>query len=303
MASQATSDDPSTLALYLRERRDQVDRHLSSLVLRSEMPEPLRVAVEKAVQSKGKRLRGALTLAVGEACGVRPERLLDAAAAFEMIHTSSLIIDDLPALDDAELRRGEPALHRSFGQDRAILTAVALLNHSYGLISRNHAALKPRRWSHDALIQRVVAAVGWDGTVGGEAVDLHSEGETLDFQTLEYIHSRKTGALFVAVAAAGAMLANSSRATLHSVEAYAKNLGLAYQITDDILDVTSSAETLGKDVGKDEGKLTFVRLAGLDGARQLTRELIDTSIEAIGTVGARSARLRDLALWVRDRKS
>lgn len=295
--------DSSSLVSYLTQRRQELDEHLLAVVGEEAMPEVLRAPVERAIAAKGKRLRGVVTLAVGEACGLRPNRLLDAAAAFEMIHTSSLIIDDLPALDDAELRRGEPTLHRSSGEDRAILTAVALLNQAYGLVSRNHAALSPRRWSADKVVRRVVNAVGWDGTIGGEAVDLHSEGQTLDFQTLEYIHSRKTGALFVACAAVGAMLANGSEATLRSVEAYAKNLGLAYQIIDDILDATSTAEVLGKDVGKDEGKLTFVRLAGLDGARQLAEELVDTSVRAISALGGKSDRLRGIALWIRDRRN
>lgn len=300
--SKPAPSDPSALITYLSHRREELDSHLLSVVREETMPDILRRSVERAIGSKGKRLRGILTLAAGEAAGTRPQRLLDAAAAFEMIHTSSLIIDDLPALDDAELRRGEPTLHRSCGEDRAILSAVALLNHAYGLISRNHAAVAPRRWSHEQLLQRVVGAVGWDGTIGGEAVDLHSEGEHLDFQTLEYIHSRKTGALFVASGAVGAMLANASHATLRAVEAYAKNLGLAYQITDDILDVTSTPEVLGKDVGKDQGKLTFVRLAGVDGARQLADELVETSIEAVSPLGAKADRLRSLAVWIRDRK-
>lgn len=303
MADQVRPQHSSALASYLRDRRDEIDARLRSIVSEATIPQVLGVAVERALASKGKRLRGVLTLAAGEACGTRADKLLDAASAFEMIHTSSLIIDDLPSLDDAELRRGEPTLHRAYGEDRAILAAVALLNHSYGLISKNHATMSPRRWSHDLLMRRVVEAVGWDGTIGGEAVDLHCEEETLDFQTLEYIHSRKTGALFVAAAATGAMLSNASQSILLSVEAYSKNLGLAYQITDDILDATSTAEQLGKDVGKDEGKLTFVRLAGLDGARQLTSELIDTSIEAISALGGRSERLRELALWVRDREN
>lgn len=291
-----------SLGAYLGERRELVDGRLSRVVGTASMPAVLREPVAQALRSRGKRLRGVLTLAVGEACGARAERLLDAAAAFEMIHASSLIIDDLPSLDDATLRRGEPTLHRSFGEDRAILTAVALLNHAYGLVSRNHRERAPRRWPHDELMQRVVSAVGWDGTIGGEAVDLHSDGQSLDFQTLEYIHSRKTGALFVAAAATGAVLANASPAIVRAVEAYAKNLGLAYQITDDILDVTSTAEDLGKDVGKDEGKLTFVRLAGLEGARQLTGELIETSVQAISLLGSPGTRLAELAAWVRDRE-
>ncbi|MDX1583966.1 MAG: polyprenyl synthetase family protein, partial [Thermoanaerobaculia bacterium] len=236
---------PAILASYLSERRDQIDSRLAAIADDESIPPVLAVAIEQALSSRGKRLRGVLTVSVGEACGLRAEKVLDAACAFEMIHTSSLIIDDLPALDDAEMRRGEPALHRTFGEDLAILTAVALLNHAYGLISRNHSSIAPRRWTHDVLLQRVVDAVGWNGTIGGEAVDLHSGREALDFQTLEYIHSRKTGALFVASSAAGAMLANASTGVLHAVEAYAKNLGLAFQITDDILDATSTVEELG----------------------------------------------------------
>jgi geranylgeranyl diphosphate synthase, type II len=151
------------------------------------------------------------------------------------------------------------------------------------------------------VMQRVVDAVGWDGTIAGEAVDLHSEGSTLDFDTLEFIHSRKTGALFVAAAAVGAMLANTHPAPLQRIEVFAKNLGLAFQITDDILDVTSTPETLGKDVGKDAQRLTFVKLAGVDGARKLSEELVDTSLGALEPLGAAAKPLRDLAVMVRGR--
>lgn len=280
-----------------------VNVRLAKLASDASAPAVLRAPLEKAITSPGKRVRGVLTMTVGEAFGAKSAALVDAAAAFELIHASSLILDDLPCMDDAELRRGEPALHRAFGEDLAVLAAVALLNESYALISSSHAALKPRRWPLSALIERVVNAVGWDGTIGGESVDLHCEAETLDFHTLEYIHSRKTGALFVASAAIGAMLAAASDAMLRSVEAYAKNLGLAFQITDDILDATSSTAELGKDVGKDEGKLTFVRLAGVDGARQLNRELIETSIRAIQPLGRAAAPLAALATMLRDRTS
>ena len=144
-------------------------------------------------------------------------------------------------------------------------------------------------------------AVGWNGTIAGEAVDLHSEQSTLDFDTLEFIHSRKTGALFAAAAAVGAMLANVHPAPLQRIEVFAKNLGLAFQITDDILDVTSTPETLGKDVGKDEQRLTFVKLAGIEGARKLSEELVDTSLAALDPLGAAARPLRDLAVIARKR--
>jgi geranylgeranyl pyrophosphate synthase len=286
---------------YVLARRTLIDGHLAELAARSSAPSALAPPLGRAMTSSGKRVRGILMLAVGEAAGTKAGKLLDAAAAIEMIHASSLILDDLPAMDDAKLRRGLPTLHREFGEDLAILSAVALLNHAYGLVAQNHAALSPRRWPMQTVIQRVVDAVGWDGTIAGEAVDLHSEGSTLDFDTLEFIHSRKTGALFVAAAAVGGMLANMNAAPLQRIETYAKNLGLAFQITDDVLDVTGSSEVLGKDVGKDEQRLTFVKLAGVDGARKLSEELVETSLTSIASLGPGAQPLRDLAVMVRDR--
>ena len=278
-----------------------IDQHLGAIAAEAVMPAALRGPVQAALHSPGKRIRGSLTLAVGGAFGANTSKLLPAAAAFEMIHASSLILDDLPSMDDAELRRGLPTLHRAYGEDLAILASVALLNHAYWQVALSHEHLSPRRWPLRRLLHRVVDAVGWDGTVGGEAVDLHSASVSLDFATLEYIHSRKTGALFVAAAVVGAMLANAQASSIPGVEAYAKNLGLAFQITDDILDVTADQQTLGKDVGKDEGKLTFVKLAGVDGARELSQELIETSLAAIRPLGRKGQSLEELALIVRDR--
>jgi geranylgeranyl diphosphate synthase, type II len=169
------------------------------------------------------------------------------------------------------------------------------------VVAKTHADLSPRRWPMQQVIQRVVDAVGWNGTIAGEAVDLHSEGSKLDFDTLEFIHSRKTGALFVASAAVGGMLSNIHTAPLQRIEVFAKNLGLAFQITDDVLDVTSNPEVLGKDVGKDEQRLTFVKLAGVEGARKLSEELVETSMAAIEPLGAPATPLRVLAMLVRDR--
>jgi geranylgeranyl diphosphate synthase type II len=286
---------------YFRTRRTLIDDYLKQLSFRTGVPKPLAPPLTAALMSEGKRVRGILTMAVGESAGVKTEKLIDAAAAMEMIHTSSLILDDLPAMDDALLRRGQPTLHRAFGEDLAILSAVALLNHAYGLVVQNHAALNPRQWPMAQVIRRVVDAVGWNGTIAGESVDLHSEGSRLDFDTLEFIHSRKTGALFVAAAAIGGMLANMSPAALGRIEVFARNLGLAFQITDDVLDATGNAETLGKDVGKDAQKLTFVKLAGVDGARKLSGELVETSLAAIANLGPAAAPLRELAVMVRDR--
>lgn len=286
---------------YFSECRAVVDHYLQSLASRTNAPSPLDAPLRRALGAAGKRVRGVLTIAVGETFGCKAEKLVAAAAAMEMIHASSLILDDLPSMDDALLRRGAPALHREFGEDLAILSSVALLNHAYGLVAQTHAELSPRRWPMQQVVQRVVDAVGWNGTIAGEAVDLHSEGSSLNFDTLEFIHSRKTGALFVAAAAVGAMLANVHPAPLQRIEVFAKNLGLAFQITDDVLDVTSVPEVLGKDVGKDEQRLTFVKLAGVEGARKLSTELVETSLSAIEPLGKDAKPLRDLAILVRDR--
>src|SRR5437899_7432104 len=260
---------------YFASRRALIDHYLGDLSDRTGAPKQLIEPLQRSLRASGKRVRGVLTIAAGEAAGCKAEKLLEAAAAMEMIHASSLILDDLPAMDDATLRRGAPALHREFGEDLAILAAVSLLNHAYGLVAKNHAALNPRQWPMQQVIRRVVDAVGWDGTIAGEAVDLHSEGSALDFDTLEFIHSRKTGALFVAAAAVGAMLGNISPAALQRIEIFAKNLGLAFQITDDILDVIGDPRQLGKDVGKDEQKLTFVQLAGVGGERKLSEGRVE----------------------------
>ena len=296
-----TQDSGLTLNDYFGSRRKLIDEYLSALADRTGAPKPLMEPLRRSLRSSGKRVRGVLTLATGEAAGCKAEKLVEAAAAMEMIHTCSLILDDLPAMDDATTRRGAPTLHREFGEDPAILAAVSLLNHAYGLVAKNHAALNPRQWPLRQVMKRVVDAVGWDGTIAGEAVDLHSEESRLDFDTLEFIHSRKTGALFVAAAAVGGMLANMSAAALGRIEVFAKNLGLAFQITDDVLDVVGDPEQLGKDVRKDDQKLTFVKLAGVDGAKKLGEELVETSISAIANLGPAAAPLRELAVMVRDR--
>jgi geranylgeranyl diphosphate synthase type II len=286
---------------YFSSWRRMVDERLAAVAGSVTAPKPLDAPLRRVLAAPGKRVRGILLLAVGEAFGGRAEKLLSAAAAIEMIHASSLILDDLPSMDDALLRRGQPALHREFGEDLAILSAVALLNHAYGFVARAHAECSPRRWPLQQVIDRVVEAVGWDGTIAGEAVDLHSEASALDFHTLELIHSRKTGALFVAAAAIGGMLAGIHPAPLARIEVFAKNLGLAFQITDDVLDVTSNPEVLGKDVGKDAQRLTFVKLAGVEGARKLSEELVETSLAAIEPLGSATRPLRELAILVRDR--
>lgn len=282
-------------------RREAIDAFLRDFAGGLSVPQPIDAPIRRALTTGGKRVRGVLALAAAESVGGKPAKLVPAAAAIEMIHTSSLILDDLPAMDDALIRRGSATLHREFGEDLAILTSVGLLTEAYSILAESHRVAAPRRWPMADLMRRVTDAVGWNGSVAGEAVDLHSEGSALDFGTLEFIHSRKTGALFVASAVVGGMLADAHPGPMHRLEVFAKNLGLAFQITDDVLDATSTPEQLGKDVGKDAEKLTFVKLAGTAGARKLAEELVETSLASIAPLGSAAAPLRELADVVRTR--
>jgi geranylgeranyl diphosphate synthase type II len=255
-----------------------------------------------ALTGPGKRVRPVLTLAVAEMFGSRREPVLDLACAVEMVHACSLVLDDLPAMDDARLRRGRQTVHLAFGEDVALLAAFALLNRAFALVAEAGQRLGLSRYTAADLAHHLAAAVGTEGLIGGQALDLESRSEQLDLERLEYIHSHKTGALFIAAAELGAMAADARRRELEVVTRYAKNLGLAFQITDDLLDVEGDPAVVGKDVAKDAAKVTFVKLLGLDGARALAAELLEFAQASLTPLGARAAPLRALAALVRDRQ-
>jgi geranylgeranyl diphosphate synthase type II len=243
-----------------------------------------------------KRVRAVLTLLSAELCRGDRERALPAAVAVEMIHASSLILDDLPAMDDAPLRRGMASNHLAFGEAIAILAAFALLNRAFGTIAESYTGPTATRLS--ALMSN---AVGTDGLVGGQAADLLATNAAIDFETLERIHRGKTGALFVAAAAAGAVTADGAEHEVASLTAFAKNLGLAFQIVDDLLDVEGDPAVTGKAVRADARKTTFVSFSGVAGARQLARELCQTADRALQPFGRSADRLRELSAFVADR--
>jgi geranylgeranyl diphosphate synthase type II len=240
-----------------------------------------------------KRVRPVLTMLCTELSGGRRERALPAAAAIEMIHASSLILDDLPSMDDAALRRGLATNHTVFGEAIAILAAFALLNHAFGTVAKSY---DPELASRMAIL--LAEAIGPDGLIGGQAADLLATDQTIGFEMLERIHRGKTGALFVAAAACGAVAAGAPPDTLGSLNAYAKNLGLAFQIVDDLLDVEGDPTETGKAVRSDARKTTFVSFSGVAGARQLARELCDTADQALAPFGPRADRLRELSAFV-----
>lgn len=255
-----------------------------------------------ALTSPGKRLRPVLTLVAAEIFGERSEPVLDLACAVEMVHAASLILDDLPCMDDATLRRGRVTTHRKFGEDMALLASFGLLNRAFALVAASGQRLPQRRYSTEDMVHHLAAAIGSGGLIGGQALDLESTPEDLDLELLEYIHSHKTGALFLAAGELGAMAADTRRRHLETISRFAKNLGLAFQISDDLLDATATSAQTGKDSHQDSDKVTFVKLLGLDGARHLEEELLDFAVASLEPLGRRADPLRQLALFVRHRE-
>jgi geranylgeranyl pyrophosphate synthase len=267
----------------------------------AERPEAVHRAMEYALTGRGKRVRPVLTLAVAEIFGRSSPPVLDLACAVEMVHACSLVLDDLPSMDDAGLRRGRPTTHRVFGEAVAILAALALLNRAYALAAESAQRLALARYTSEDMIHHLAAAIGSHGLIGGQALDLLSRPEELDLDRLEYIHSHKTGALFMAAAELGAMAADARRRDLEVVARYAKNLGLAFQISDDLLDVLATPEETGKDAGQDAAKVTFVKLLGVEGARTLADELLGFAAASLEPLGRKADPLRELAAFVQTR--
>jgi geranylgeranyl diphosphate synthase type II len=259
-------------------------------------PSPVIEAMRYTLLAPSKRVRAVLVLLSAELCG-SAGHALPAACAVEAIHAASLMLDDLPSMDDAPLRRGRPAAHVAFGEAIAILAAFGLLNETYGHVAR----------AYDAPLARQIAAlladaVGLDGLIAGQAEDLAGDPSALTFETLERIHRRKTGVLFSAAATAGALTASGSRDDIAALTAYARNLGLAFQIIDDLLDVTGTPEETGKAIRRDARKTTFVSFSGVEGARELAGELCRTATAALEPFGRRAVRLIGLAEFVAARR-
>ncbi|MET0554624.1 MAG: polyprenyl synthetase family protein [Vicinamibacteria bacterium] len=293
----AATPDFASLQTALEERRLRVEAALRRVAEPSSRAPLLAGAIEDSLFAPAKRLRPILTLLVAELLRGDTEAVLPAACAVEMVHTASLILDDLPCMDDARIRRGRPTCHVVHGEATAILAAFALMNRAFGLIAEGWSG-GPDAAGRAAIVQDLTRAIGLDGVIAGQHADLAMAGRALDFPTLEFIHSRKTGALFTAAADLGAGSARAQPGERAAIVAYAKNLGLAFQIVDDVIDAAGDATQAGKDVGQDRGKTTFVSFAGLEGARQLARELVETSERALLPFGGRAQPLRDLARYV-----
>ena len=290
---------------YLKQRCQLVDRALERFLPEAgELPASLHGSMRYSVFAGGKRVRPVLMLAACEAVGGELNRALPAACAMEMIHTYSLIHDDLPAMDDDDFRRGNPTNHKVYGEATAILAGDALLSQAFILLSGDPGGPDPA--TRLKVIHEIAHASGSRGMVGGQVVDMESEGDgEVDLATLSYIHTHKTGALIRASVRAGALLGGAGEEGLAALTRYGDAIGLAFQIADDILDVEGTTEELGKDAGSDQarGKATYPALVGLEASKARAQELVEMALDALATFDERAEPLRAIASYIVKRKS
>jgi geranylgeranyl diphosphate synthase type II len=295
------------LGAWLEQRRSLVEQALGeALPPAAAWPPPIHEAMRYSVFAGGKRLRPLLALAGCAAVGGRDEDALPLAVAVELIHTYSLVHDDLPAMDDDDLRRGKPTSHKVFGEANAILAGDALLTRAFAVL----AELPPRAAAESAgrrlrAIALLAEACGTAGLIGGQVADLAAEGHDLKPPELERIHRGKTGALLTACVAGGGVLGRADDAQIAALTRFGRAAGLAFQVIDDVLDATEGAQTLGKTPGKDAkaGKATYVRLLGVDGARERAHLLLGEALGAIADLGGGALPLRGLAVQLVERHS
>jgi len=294
------------LKAYLAEKRSRVDEALQSV-----FPPPAGPAADVvksmsySLFAGGKRLRPILCIAGAEAVGGNAESVLPVACALELIHTYSLIHDDLPVMDNDDLRRGKPTNHKVFGEAVAVLAGDGLLTEAFRLMSsgaggpgtQDPAALL-------AVIRLVAEAAGYEGMVGGQVADIQSEGKQVEPEVLEFIHRHKTGALICASVTAGAVLGGGKEAEIEAIRLYGRHIGLAFQVADDILDVVGDSAKLGKGVGGDarKKKITYPSLLGLDASKDLQASLVGKAVEALVDFDEKAEPLRAVAMYIIERK-
>ncbi len=290
---------------FVAQERVRVDDELEHLLpAANREPQSLHRAMRHSALGGGKRLRPLLTIAAGRACNVEPSEVLAAACAIELIHTYSLIHDDLPAFDNEELRRGQPTCHVVFGEAVAILAGDALQALAFEtLLKAASDATNPHGWM--AATRRVATAAGSIGMCGGQTLDIEATGEPIALPALRGLHAAKTGALLTAAVVCGGLVGAASDAECDALERYGDSIGLAFQVVDDLLDVEGDIDELGKRPGGDaaRGQPTFPALIGVEAARAEATCLRETAIAALGRFGAEAAALRGLARLIVDRTS
>ena len=285
-------------ARYLEASRQKVDQALADLLPREGIhPERLLSAMKYSLFAGGKRIRPIMVLAAAEAAGGRVEEALSAACAVELVHTYSLIHDDLPAMDDDDFRRGRATCHRAFDEGTAILAGDALLTLAFEVLSTGGEVKGDN--IRLRMVRELAIAAGWRGMVGGQQVDMDSEGSKPELPLLEYIHTHKTGALIRCSLLLGGLCGNADETTLKALGNYGEKVGLAFQVVDDILDVTTTTEEMGKDQGSDaeKGKITYPGLFGLEGARERAFKLVEDAKYVISDIDS-TGRLAQIADFV-----
>lgn len=293
-----------SISEYFKQNTALVDEWLERLLpLETVVPSTIHQAMRYSVFAGGKRLRPILAIAAGGIFDAVERELLPAACSLEMIHTYSLIHDDLPAMDNDDLRRGRPTSHIVFGEAMAILAGDALLTQAFATLAEYETANSERKVR---VISEVAAAAGTvRALIGGQVLDIQSEGKPVTGAELEEIHRAKTGAIIRCAVRIGAILGGADEKALHALTVYGEKAGLAFQVADDLLDETATTEELGKTAGKDlaSHKATYTALYGLDGARQMADRLCREAIEAVQGLGERGRVLEEIARFIVERRS
>jgi len=292
---------------YLNSQRQRVEQALEQVLpAKDHHPTSLHEAMHYSVFAGGKRIRPILMMAACEAVGGDVEQVLPAACAMEMIHTYSLIHDDLPAMDDDDFRRGNPTNHKVYGEATAILAGDALLTEAFVLLSAPANTPQLKADTQREVIQLIARAAGAAGMVGGQVVDMEAEGmEQPDLATVDYIHAHKTGALILASIRAGALLGGADTEAYEALSRFGKLAGLAFQIADDILDIVGDQQALGKDIGSDQerGKATYPAVLGLSESIRRAQELHQQALKAIEPLGEAAEPLRQISAYIINRSS
>lgn len=298
------------LKKYLSEKKNLVDKAIEEYFLKEcEALPRLKEAMLYSLRAGGKRLRPVLVMAACEACGGEAGDSMPAALALEMIHTFSLIHDDLPAMDDDSLRRGQPTSHKKFGEATAILAGDALLAEAFSCLASTKKGEGRRRNEEFSVIVDVIcdiaSATGARGMTGGQELDLEAEGKKVSYEELKNIHKLKTGALIEVSITSGAKVAGAKDDKLSTLKKYGEAIGLAFQITDDILDVEGTTEQLGKPAKSDieNEKSTYPAILGIEKSKKLAKDLVDKAYSALAEFDSKADPLRDIARYILTRKN
>lgn len=293
------------LKAYLNDKKAIVDKALLTYFPQPEGPaSDLIEAMRYSLFAGGKRLRPILCIAGAEAVGGTSSDILPVACSLELIHTYSLIHDDLPAMDDDALRRGKPTNHKVFGEAIALLAGDGLLTEAFHLLSSGELAERIQPGVILQVIRMIAGAAGYGGMVGGQAVDIQWEGKKAAFSIVEYIHTHKTGAMIAASVTSGVLLAGGNEWQLQAITNYGRKTGLAFQIADDILDIEGDSMAMGKTAGADKqkGKMTYPAVLGLEESKKVQSELVSSAIHSLEKFDQRAEPLRHLAQYIIERK-